>query len=76
MEQPNRMEMDLTKRATAREPLMVLLVECPVCRETLCHQDEDVQENFCPKCGQDLNWERLNKKLPNINETLKESDKQ
>lgn len=74
MENPKCVETNLDKRATKREPLMNIIVECPVCLATLCHQDKDVQENFCPKCGQAINWYKINELLPKIKEILKERD--
>lgn len=49
-------EQDLTKRATPRKPIKSIVVVCPVCHNSLSYDDEELQENFCPCCGQAIDW--------------------
>lgn len=59
MQKQHFSEDDLVKRATPREPYKVVLVCCPVCQNTLC-DDDDIQENYCPCCGQAIDWTKFN----------------
>lgn len=49
-------EDNLSKRATPRKPIKHIIVDCPVCGNSLCHDDEELRENFCPVCGQAIKW--------------------
>lgn len=31
----------------------------PVCQNTLCY-DDDIQKNYCPCCGQAIDWTKFN----------------
>lgn len=64
-------EDNLEKRATPRDPSVRILVECDVCGNQLIDDDLELQENFCPCCGQAQNWNKTNILLPKIKEFMK-----
>ncbi|MCR5837171.1 MAG: hypothetical protein K6G88_11745 [Lachnospiraceae bacterium] len=49
-------EENLEKRATKRAPIKNVVINCPVCNYDLCGQNEESRQNFCPTCGQALDW--------------------
>ena len=52
-----RLNSNLEDRATPAKPVKSIIALCPICNNTLCCDDEDLQENFCPACGQALTWD-------------------
>lgn len=56
----HKSENNLEERATKKEPIKILNVHCPVCSEILNSASEEYQENYCPCCGQAIDWSKYN----------------
>lgn len=46
---------DLELRDKEKKVSVRIAYECSQCGHYLCYE-EDIRENFCPKCGQRLSW--------------------
>jgi hypothetical protein len=46
---------DLKKRDEEQKVSIDILYKCTQCGQSLCYE-EDIRENFCPRCGQRLSW--------------------
>lgn len=43
-----------------KKPKIEMYVICPECFWSLTWNDEHFRENYCPKCGQGINWSSFN----------------
>jgi len=49
---------DLQQRDTAKKVSIRVTYSCAQCGYFLCYE-EDIRENFCPCCGQRLDWSNV-----------------